>query len=60
MLEVEEYGPYYIHDFTQFFTTSAPLDFFVEFVNYLESEEIEHRISSSKLRVSFNTALTGD
>ena len=36
-LEIDEYGPYYVQDYTQFFMTSSPLDYFDDLVEYLTS-----------------------
>lgn len=52
-LEIEEYGPFYVQDYTSFFMTSSPLDFFSEMVDYLKSKQIAHHISSESLRMNF-------
>ena len=46
-----------MHNFTQFFTTSKPLDYFSALVDYMNSKEIEYCISSSKLRLKFETVI---
>ena len=59
-LDVEEYGPYFVQDYTQFFMTSQPLDYFEDLVNYFDSvTKTAYRISGSTLRLSFNTVLGG-
>lgn len=54
-LEIAEYGPCFVQDFTQFFTTSKPLDYFNDLVSYVEKKRIDYRISGSNLRLNFNT-----
>ena len=53
-LDIEEYGPYYVQDYTQFFMTSQPLDYFNDLIEYLTRSGINYAISSSSLRVKFN------
>lgn len=53
-LEIQEYGPYFVQDFTQFFTTSRPLDYFADLVRYVgEQQRVDYRISGSNLRLKF-------
>lgn len=56
-LEVDEYGPYYIQDYCQFFMTSQPLDYFDDLVEYLHSQNVVYRISGCNLRLKFETQL---
>lgn len=56
-LDVEEYGPYYINCYTQFFMTSQPLDYFDDLVEYLHKQGIAYRISGSTLRLKFETSV---
>ena len=56
-LEVEDYGPFFVQDYTQFFMKSQPLDYFEDLVTYLNTKQIAHRISDSKLKLKFNTQL---
>lgn len=56
-LEVEEYGPHYMQDHTQFFMTSQPLDYFEDLVDTLSKKDIAYRISGSSLRLKFTTNL---
>lgn len=59
-LDVEDYGPYFVQDYTQFFMTSHPLDYFEDLVNYFDSvTKTAYRISGSALRLSFNAVLGG-
>ena len=59
-LDVEDYGPYFVQDYTQFFMTSEPLDYFEDLVNYFDNvTKTAYRISGSTLRLSFNTVLGG-
>ena len=53
-LDIEEYGPYFMQDYTQFFMTSQPLDYFNDLIEYLTRSGINYAISSSSLRVKFN------
>ena len=53
-LEVEEYGPYYVQDYTQFFMTSPPLDYFDDLVKHLDSSGTAFSISGSTLRLNYN------
>lgn len=56
-LEVAEYGPCFQNDFTQFFMTSSPLDYFDDLLQHLTKMDINYRISGSSLRVKFLTKL---
>lgn len=58
-LFIEDYGPYFVQDYTQFFMTSQPLDYFEDLVNYFDVTKTAYRISGSDLRLSFNTVLGG-
>ena len=53
-LEIDEYGPYFVQDYTQFFMTSQPLDYFDDLVEYLHQQGIVYRISGSSLRLKFD------
>lgn len=44
-LEVENYGDDFMVSQTQFFTTSAPLDYFAALVDHLDKNGAEYRIS---------------
>jgi hypothetical protein len=39
-LEVEEYGPYFHQDYTQFFMTGEPLDYFEDLTKHLQEEKV--------------------
>ena len=56
-LEVTEYGPYFVQDYTQFFMTSSPLDYFDDLVEFLNKKEIPYRISGSNLKLAFTTQI---
>merc|ERR1712060_48432 len=45
---------------TQFFMTSDPMDYFQDLVTYLQSKNIDYRISGSNLRLKFNTTIAVD
>lgn len=56
-LDIDEYGPYFVQDYTQFFMTSPPLDYFDDLVSYLGEQNVAYRISGSTLRLKFNLKL---
>ena len=58
-LDIEEYGPYFVQDYTQFFMTSQPLDYFDDLIEYLSKKQVDYFISSSSLRVKFNHRIGG-
>lgn len=58
-LEIDEYGPYYMQDYTQFFMTTSPLDFFDDFVLLLQKRKIKNNISGDKLKLTFNAFVGG-
>ena len=47
-----------MQDYTQFFMTSQPLDYFDDLIEYLYSKQIAYRISGSTLRVKFVIPIT--
>lgn len=56
-LEIEEYGPCFMHNYTQFFMTSQPLDYFDDLTEYLYKNQADYRISGSTLRLKFTTTI---
>lgn len=56
-LEVHDYGPYFVQDYTQFFMSAEPLLFFAELIEYLTAQGIEYHISGDKLAVKFEAQL---
>ena len=56
-LEIPEYGPEFVQDYTQFFMSSDPLDYFEDFIKFLKVSKVPARISGSTLRVKFQTSL---
>ena len=58
-LEIEEYGPYFVQDYMQFFITSDPMDYFDELVIYLQAHQVAPNISGSKLKLNFIQRIGG-
>lgn len=56
-LEVENYGDDFMVSQTQFFTTSAPLDYFAALVDHLDKTGAEYRISGEKLKLKLRVVL---
>lgn len=56
-LEIQDYGPFFVQDYTQFFTTADPLQFFEELNKFLTKSGVEPQISGDKLALKFTTAL---
>lgn len=56
-LEVQDYGPFFVQDYTQFFTTADPLDYFESLHMYLSSENVQPAISDEKLSLKFEATL---
>lgn len=56
-LDVQDYGPYFVQDYTQFFMTAQPLAFFEELHDYLTEKGVEPLISGDKLAVKFEAEL---
>ena len=59
-MEIDEYGPYFVQDYTQFFMTSQPLDYFDDLVDQLSKQNIAYRISGSNLRLKFTHKIGGN
>jgi len=59
-LDIEEYGPVFIQDRTQFFTTSKAIDYFEDLVATLREQHHAVRISGSSLRLKYETTLPAE
>jgi len=57
LLEVQDYGPFFVQDYTQFFTTANPLDFFEELNDHLTKEGLMAQISGDSLALKFEATL---
>lgn len=57
-LEVQDYGPFFMQDYTQFFTSEKPLELFVGLIDYLNESNVEYQISGEKLAVKFEAQLS--
>lgn len=56
-LEIQDYGPFFVQDYTQFFTTADPLQYFEELNDFLTKSGIEPQIHGDKLSLKFTANL---